>query len=235
MILLAAESMSELSIKDLSIDINVPSMADTICKELLVPAEMSKQLLAAINRKDAASITEIASDASELLAGLLGAAGPAVSGMSRMDAMDLPGEAALLNQRLSEVANLVREEAPDLTVTIDPADSRGFEYHTGISFALFARSARSELGTGGRYLAGGDEPATGFTLFTDIIMDAIVHPSPAQRIYVPFGVAAENRKRLQELGWVTVNGLIPEDNPTVEAERLECSHVWLDSQIRELT
>ena len=234
-ILLAAESISELGIKDLSIDINVPSMADTICKELLVPAEMSKQLLAAINRKDAASITEIASDASEFLAGLLGAAGPAVSGLSRMDAMDLPGRAALLNQRLSEVVNLVLEEAPDLTVTIDPADSRGFEYHTGISFSLFARNARSELGTGGRYLAGGDEPATGFTLFTDIIMDTITHPLPAQRIYVPFGVAVENRKRLQELGWVTVNGLIPEDNSTVEADRLECSHVWLDSQIRELT
>ena len=234
-ILLAAESILELGIKDLSIDINVPSMADTICKELLVPAEMSKQLLAAINRKDAARITEIASDASEFLAGLLGAAGPAVSGLSRMDMMDLPGRAALLNQRLSEVVNLVLEEAPDLKVTIDPADSRGFEYHTGISFSLFVRNARSELGTGGRYLAGGDEPATGFTLFTDIIMDTITHPLPAQRIYVPFGVPVENRKRLQELGWVTVNGLIPEDNPTVEADRLECSHVWLDSQIRELT
>ena len=234
-ILLAAESISELGIQGLSVDINVPSMADMICKELLVSAELSKKLLAAINRKDAATITEVASDASELLAGLLDAAGPVVPGLRRMDAMDLPGEAALLNQRLSEVANLVREEAPDLTVTIDPADSRGFEYHTGISFALFARSARSELGTGGRYLAGGDEPATGFTLFTDIIMDTIVHPLPAQRIYVPFGVAVGHRKRLQGMGWVTVNGLIPEDNPTVEAERLECSHVWLDSQIRKLT
>ena len=174
-ILLAAESILELGIKDLSIDINVPSMADTICKELLVPAEMSKQLLAANNRKDAARITEIASDASEFLAGLIGAAGPAVSGLSRMDMMDLPGRAALLNQRLNEVVNLVLEEAPDLKVTIDPADSRGFEYHTGVSFSLFVRNARSELGTVGRYLAGGDEPATGFTLFTDIIIIITVH------------------------------------------------------------
>jgi len=135
---------------------------------------------------------------------------------------------------LIEVVNLVLEKAPGLNVTIDPADSRGFEYHTGISFTLFARDVRGELGTGGRYLLGEDELATGFTLFTDVIMGAMVHPPPAQRIYVPFGVKTEVRKRLQGLGWITVNGLVPDDDLSAEAARLECTHVWLDDQIHQL-
>ena len=129
---------------------------------------------------------------------------------------------------------LVLEKAPSLNVTVDPADSRGFEYHTGITFTLFARDVRGELGTGGRYLSGDDELATGFTLFTDVIMSAVAHPTSGRRIYVPFGVQTEIRKSLQGSGWITVNGLVPEDNPTAEALRLECTHVWLVDQIHQL-
>ena len=58
---------------------------------------------------------------------------------------------------------------PDLKVTVDPVENRGFEYHTGISFTFFAGSAAAcgsggELGRGGRYQAGdpaAPEPATG--------------------------------------------------------------------------
>ena len=233
-ILLAAESISELGIKDLSVDINVPSMARMICEDLRVPEEISKELLAPLNRKDVATIMKLSNEAGPILASLLDAAGPAGPGLIKMGVLDLSGGAALLNQRLIEVVNLVLEKAPGLNVTIDPADSRGFEYHTGISFTLFARDVRGELGTGGRYLLGEDELATGFTLFTDVIMGAMVHPPPAQRIYVPFGVKTEVRKRLQGLGWITVNGLVPDDDLSAEAARLECTHVWLDDQIHQL-
>ena len=212
-ILLAAESISELGIKGMSVDINVPSMARMICEDLCVPGKLSKELLDALNRKDVATITKLSNEAGPILTDLLDAAGPA---------------------GLIEVVNLALEKEPGMNVTIDPADSRGFEYHAGISFTLFARGVRGELGTGGRYLSGEDELATGFTLFTDVIMGAIVHPPPAQRIYVPFGVETEVKKRLQGLGWITVNALIPDDDPSVEAARLKCTHVWLDDEIHEL-
>ena len=65
-------------------------------------------------------------------------------------------------------------------------------------------------------------------------MSTIVHPIVGRRIFVPFGVKTEIRKSLQESGWITVSGLVPEDNPTVEALRLECTHVWLVDQIHPL-
>ena len=233
-ILLAAEAILDLGIENLSIDINVPSMARMICEELRIPATVIEDLLSALNRKNAATISKISSEAQPILTGLLEAAGPAQTGITIMGKLDLVGEAALLRQRLVEVVNLVLEKAPTLNVTIDPADSRGFEYHTGITFTLFARDVRGELGTGGRYLSGGDELATGFTLFTDVIMSAIAHPASARRIYVPFEVKTEIRKCLQDSGWITVNGLVHEENPSVEALRLECTHVWLVDQIQQL-
>ena len=48
-------------------------------------------------------------------------------------------------------------------LTIDPVEHRGFEYHTGVAFTIYARGVRGELGHGGRYATeangGAGEPA----------------------------------------------------------------------------
>ena len=70
----------------------------------------------------------------------------------------------------------LRRTAPDLAVTIDPVENRGFEYHTGISFAFFAarRACPASWGAAGAIgPSEGGEPATGFTLYTDTVLLAM--------------------------------------------------------------
>ena len=233
-ILLAAESVIALGVDSLSVDINVPPLAQMICDHFDVSVKTSEELLNALNRKDANTIEKVSGQAAVFLLGLLDAAGPANVSLTKLERLELPGESGLLGKRLKEVVGLILEEAPNLNVTVDPADSRGFEYHTGISFALFARNSRVELGIGGRYLTAGDEPATGFTLSTDIVMEAAALPPLAKRLYVPFGTVSKTRKQLQGSGWVTVNGLIPEKDLLAEGVRMQCSHIWLENKIQRL-
>ena len=233
-ILLAAESVIALGVDSLSVDINVPPLARMICDHFDVSVKTCEELLNALNRKDANTIEKVSGQAAVFLLGLLDAAGPANVSLTKLERLELPGESGLLGKRLKEVVGLILEEAPNLNVTVDPADSRGFEYHTGISFALFARNSRVELGIGGRYLTAGDEPATGFTLSTDIVMEAASLPPLAKRLYVPFGTVSKTRKQLQGSGWVTVNGLIPEKDLLAEGVRMQCSHVWLENKIQRL-
>tara|TARA_B100000949_G_scaffold49315_1_gene42982 strand:- start:2209 stop:3366 length:1158 start_codon:yes stop_codon:yes gene_type:complete len=233
-ILLAAESVIALGVDSLSVDINVPPLARMICDHFDVSVKTCEELLNALNRKDANTIEKVSGQAAVFLLGLLDAAGPANVSLTKLEQLELPGESGLLGKRLKEVVGLILEEAPNLNVTVDPADSRGFEYHTGISFALFARNTRVELGIGGRYLTAGDEPATGFTLSTDIVMEAAALPPLAKRLYVPFGTVSKTRKQLQGSGWVTVNGLIPEKDLLAEGVRMQCSHVWLENKIQRL-
>ena len=233
-ILLAAESVIALGVDSLSVDINVPPLARMICDHFDVSVKTCEELLNALNRKDANTIEKVSGQAAVFLLGLLDAAGPANVSLTKLEQLELPGESGLLGKRLKEVVGLILEEAPNLNVTVDPADSRGFEYHTGISFALFARNSRVELGIGGRYLTAGDEPATGFTLSTDIVMEAAALPPLAKRLYVPFGTISKTRKQLQGSGWVTINGLIPEKDLLAEGVRMQCSHVWLENKIQRL-
>jgi ATP phosphoribosyltransferase regulatory subunit len=152
----------------------------------------------------------------------------------------LPPRAIEDARRLEEVVATLAARRPDLTVTVDLVENRGFEYHTGLCFTLFARGVRGELGRGGRYLAGGDfaagggEAATGFTLYTDTILRALPAPDRARRVFVPMDAPASAGDELRGAGWVTLAALEPHHDTKAEARRLGCSHVWIAGTIHPL-
>ena len=144
----------------------------------------------------------------------------------------MPARAAEDAQRLREVVDSVLARAPDLPLTVDLVENRGFEYHIGLCFTLFARGVRGELGRGGRYLAGGDftggagEPATGFTLYTDTILSALPPQAVAHIVFVPLSAPPGTARSLRQSGWSTLGALAHSDDPRAEAKRLGCTHVW---------
>ena len=125
------------------------------------------------------------------------------------------------------ILDLLGQAAPALALTIDPVENRGFEYHTGVSFTLFARGSQGELGRGGRYLAGlSAEPATGFTLYADTVIRAVPAAVPGRRIFLPHGTPSAAGTALRNDGWATVAGLAAVEDAAGEARRLGCGHVW---------
>jgi len=142
-----------------------------------------------------------------------------------LSGLDLPPAAAAERDRLAQVVALIAEAAPEVTLTVDPVENRGFEYHTGIAFTLFARNLSGELGRGGRYLAGGVEPATGATVFMDSVLAALPGPNPPRRIYVPANTPRAWAQALRAQGWVTVAGLEHAADNEAAAKRLGCGHV----------
>jgi len=225
-ILMAVSALQDLGLARLTVDLNLPTLVPAVCAAFGMPAAMQRSLRLALDRKDAGTMAELAGDRRDVLLALLDAAGPAEEAIARLGRLDLPAAGAAAVSHLAEIVALVRREAPDLHLTVDPVEHRGFEYHTGTSFSLFARRVRGEIGRGGRYLAGG-EPATGVTLFMDAVHRAVPRPDAPARLYLPFGTPAPERRRLQDDGWVTVAGLEPVSDPIAEAKRLECSHVLL--------
>lgn len=227
MLLLAAASAETVGIAGLSIDLTVPGLVPLVCRDLGLPAEQAERVRRALDAKDAAALADLAPEAQALLSGLLRAAGPASKSLEALSALDLPAAARPLLERLEALVAEARAEAPELKLTVDPGESRGFEYQTGVSFTLFAKGVRGELGRGGRYELGDGETATGFSLYLDSVMRAVPAPAPPVRLYLPHGQRAEAR-RLRAEGWQVVAGLAPEDSPEAEARRLGCSHLFKD-------
>ena len=142
---------------------------------------------------------------------------------------DLPAEVTAEIERLAEVLPRLAEAAPDLAVTVDAVERRGFEYQSGLSFTLFSKHVRGELGRGGRYLAGAaasgtGETATGFSLYLDSVMRGAPDAAPERRCFLPAGLPQAAGARLRAAGWITVAGLEPADDAAAEARRLACTH-----------
>jgi ATP phosphoribosyltransferase regulatory subunit len=232
-VLLAAEALAQVGVRAVSVDLNSPTLVTALCKSLGCGAGETARLRVALDRKDAAEVAKLGGPAAALCAELLVVAGRADHALSRLVALALPPAAAAEAKRLAEVAALVRQGKPELALTIDPVEYRGFEYQTGVSFTLFARGVRGELGRGGRYLAGNGkgEPATGFTLFLDSVIRAVPEPEPVNKLFLAHGTMAKEGERLRGEGWITVAGLESAADARAEAKRLGCSHALIAGSI----
>ena len=230
--ILASQALGELGVQALCLDLTVPPLVPALLEALDIGAQARAALRRAIDRKDAAAVAA-QGDAGQLLVRLLGAGGLVSDALNTAQSLDLPPPARVHLDRLAAVADLVGSAMPDLTITADFVEHRGFEYHAGVSLTLFARGVRGELGRGGRYLVDdGDagEPAVGFTLFMDTVLRASPAPPPQRRLYLPHGTPREEGRRLRGQGWATVAGLAPVADPADEARRLACDHVWRDGR-----
>jgi ATP phosphoribosyltransferase regulatory subunit len=138
--------------------------------------------------------------------------------------------------RLAALVAEVTAEATAPRLTIDPGESRGFEYQTGVSFTLFAKGVRGELGRGGRYELVTGESATGFSLYLDSLLRALPEPEAPAKLYLPYAAPTGEGRRLRAEGWRVIRGLAPEPDGAAETEagRLGCSHILAGGQITEL-
>ena len=232
-VLLAAAALDQVGVKQLSVDLNSPTLVTALLAGLGCSAGETAALRAALERKNAAEVSRVGGAAAGLAKALLEAAGKAERALAALASLALPPASAAEAARLAEVATLVEKARPELALTIDPVEYRGFEYQTGVSFTLFARGVRGELGRGGRYLAGSGEgePATGFTLFLDSVIRAVPEPGAERKLFLPYATAPAAAEKLRADGWTALAALAPAADPRAEAKRLGCSHLWLDGKI----
>ncbi|CAH2599674.1 ATP phosphoribosyltransferase regulatory subunit [Rhodovastum atsumiense] len=222
-----AEALAAVGLTRVSFDLTLPPFVPTLLDEAGFTAEAGASLGRALDRKDAAAVTELGGSLAGTLTDLLLAAGPAERALAALEAAALPPGARALAKRLAATVAAIRARAPGLRLTIDPVEFRGFRYHTGVTLTVYAPGRHEELGRGGRYLCGDTEPATGLTLYPDAVLRAAPPRAPKPRVYVPVEADATRAAALRAEGYATVAGLEAVADPAAEARRLACTHVLI--------
>jgi ATP phosphoribosyltransferase regulatory subunit len=245
-ILMGIEAMAEIGVTGLSVDIGIPTLVPALLNERTIKPETLPRLRQALDRKDAAAIASLGdslgSSLTKILGAFLAAAGPAERALAALSNLDLPAAAAAQRALLVEAVGgvsrgLSQSGHGTVQLTLDPVENRGFEYHTGVTFTFFAAAVRGELGSGGRYRAGGNgagEPSTGITFFTDTLLAASPQPAAVRRVYLPASTSAPERRRLRDEGWVTISALAPDADPAAQARIMGCNYIWRDGQVAPL-
>lgn len=229
-ILTAVAALAAIGLTNLSVDLTIPRLVPDLLNG--AASELRPELAHALDRKDAAEVASLGGP--PILLGLLNASGPAERGVPALLALDLSGAAKAQVQRLAETVAAIRRVQPDLPLTVDPVEFRGYQYHTGVCMTLFAPGRQAELGRGGRYICGDSEPATGITLYPDTIISLAPPPVLRQRLYLPHGTPAEAAATCRASGFATIASLAPHAEPEAEARHLGCSHIYLNGTITPL-
>ncbi|MGH1398066.1 MAG: ATP phosphoribosyltransferase regulatory subunit [Alphaproteobacteria bacterium] len=146
-IVLAAKGLAALGISGVSFDFALPCVFD----DVLAAAGVARGDIDPLR-------AQVSGDAEKALAALKG--------------LDLPDAARAHVERLERVLGSEALRGIDgVRFTVDPLETRGFEYHKGIAFTIFAQGVNGELGRGGCYDLG-DSMASGFTFYMDTVRQA---------------------------------------------------------------
>ena len=209
----------------------MPPLVPNILTQFGVVGEDYLKVREALDRKDRNFTSLIAKEASDILISLLDATGSVDVALEKLEAIDLPPLAAKERSRLKEVVSLLKASNIPVTLTLDPIENRGFEYHTGIGFTIFARGFSSELANGGRYNVQNvekqkthSECGTGVTLYVGTIINTLKKRDKPQTILIPQGTPKDLISGLHSEGWVTIAALESSIDLAIEARRLKCTH-----------
>ncbi len=232
-ICMATEALNSIGVSDLSVDLCMPTLVPAVYKNKTISEKTAQKLRQSLDSKDIAGVRslskELGKSTTNIIAQMLTAAGTADDSLNALKKLKLPKPAAAELSRLMATVKAIRQLTPALTLTIDPVENRGFEYHTGVTFTLFAKGARGELGSGGRYLTGNgsdrQEAATGLTLFMDTILRAAPVQAEPNRLYLPHGTSPDVANAFRSQGWVTIAALKRAAKPEIDAKKMNCTHM----------
>lgn len=200
---LLGESVSACGVVGARVDIGHVGVFRTLIRRAGIDPDLEAQLHRAMAAKD----SEALSQRTAALDPVIGAALVAMTGLYgdrsilQKAAKVLPPYPEIV-AALQDLARLAA--ASDLPVIIDLADLRGYQYHSGAVFAVYAPGMPNALALGGRYdevgaVFGRARPATGFSMdLRDLAR--IIEPSlPARGILAPWGEGQALMAKIAEL------------------------------------
>ena len=219
MLVLAVTALKAAGLDGLSVDLTLPALVGALAAAGWPLGDASLgDVQAWLDGKDAGALRQAGA---ARFVPLIAAAGPAPAALAALVGLGLPaGRLGLLDTLVAALA----AAHPDVAVTIDPTERHGFEYQTGIGFSLFGAGIAGEVGRGGSYALsradGRSEPAVGFSLYVDGLVDAGLGRAPMRRVLLPVGTDPALAARLRAEGWHTVAALSEDDDPRA----LRCTH-----------
>ncbi len=217
----AVDALAAAGVADISIDFTLPDLVDILAGgPFPIAADRIEQIKSRLDAKDAGGVAAIA----PAYLPLIEAAGPFEVAHERLCAFDAGGA---LTSRLDGLWAIAESLKGKVALTLDPTERHGFEFQSWIGFSIFAGGVRGEIGRGGSYTVlhedGAEEPAIGFSLYADAIVDGGLARVDRRRLFVPLGTDPAQGAKMRGEGWVTVAALEASDSPQAQL----CTHILM--------
>lgn len=230
MIVMVIEAMQGLGLTDFTIDLGQVEFCQGVFQASGLSGEPLRQLREAVSRKDSSAVASLLKEhtVSPASARELTALPRLFGGRDVLEtaqAVVNPRSLAAL-ENLRQVLEILDIHGVTNFLSIDLGETRGLDYHSGITFEGFVTGFGEPVCSGGRYdnltaRYGFDAPATGFT-FNLLSLLKTVERQPALQEYAAtdillFNTGSDRRnvlqiaRQLRSLGYTTARDIIRRD------------------------
>jgi ATP phosphoribosyltransferase regulatory subunit len=230
-ITLLLKTLSIAGVEKVYLDLSHAGILTGILADQKLDKEAIESLYGLLQSKDRPRLSQWAASlpvkTSEALMALTELNGPCAEVLAKAKKA-LPKHAAI-DQALTDLERLIAavSASSGLELNIDLADLRGYQYHSGVMFAVYVDKLPQPIARGGRYdhvgqAFGRSRPATGFSL--DLLTLASLSPLRARKLAIaaPWLNDAQLNQviaTLRSQGEVVIQVMAGE---TVEAAEYEC-------------
>lgn len=235
-ITVALSSFEKLGLQNISIDFNIAGLAESIMNDNEVAKHKRNEIYNLIDSKNISALSKINCQSVKLMIELINSAGSADKCLNILDKITLSKKATENIKSIKEINDFLKENFKNVSITIDPIERMGFEYHSDISFSIFSKENNEELGRGGHYDIGEkiSESAIGFTLNINEIARIYKSRQERKKILVPQKTSIDELQNLHKKGYNTVKFFesdINERNIEQIAKDLKCGFIFFEGEI----
>ncbi|MCJ8156270.1 ATP phosphoribosyltransferase regulatory subunit [Sphingomonas sp. LaA6.9] len=218
----AIEALGAAGVSGITVDFTLPNLVETLAQGPLAADPVRVPAIRALlDAKDAGGLSAAGAEA---FLPLVEAAGPFEAAIRRLRGF----AGGAIASRLDALEAIAAPLGAGVALTLDPTERHGFEYQSWFGFSLFAEGVSGEIGRGGSYTIvhedGREEPAIGFSIYCDPLVDAGLTPHQRKRLFVPMDTDPAIAAKMRAEGWVTVAALTADDTPAAQI----CSHILKD-------
>lgn len=231
--------LAALGVENPSMDFALPRLMDMIFDAHDLEKSVQQHLRTGLKGRDGGALVNLKDQKlARLLNDILQISGSADPALAKLKSLNLPKAAQAAVQRLETVVTGVQKAVSEMglkniVLTLDPLETKGFDYHNGVTFTLFAKAARGELGRGGRYTIYNSEQdcgsAAGFTFYMDSLRSVMQEPPQKNYIFVAMSESFSEVQKLQNEGWCVVRGFEESQKP------IDCKHIYKNKKIQEIS
>jgi ATP phosphoribosyltransferase regulatory subunit len=207
-LLLAIDCVQRAGVTDITVDLADARLVRSLLAGVTASPLQLEQVHAALAGKDAATLAELTRDfpvaSRQGLATLVQMYGTeqVVFDAEKAFSANLDMRDQLSN--LKQLAASVQAAQPQVKVSFDLADSRGYAYYTGVRFAIYTPGATDALVRGGRYdevgaVFGRNRPAAGFSLDVKELVGVVPARALKAAVRAPWGESTALREAVRNL------------------------------------
>ena len=230
-ILLCVKALKSINIDHLTIDINLPFLREHLLKD--IPPSLKYNINKCIDIKDKKSLKKLKFENLSIICELMESTGDHLRAIKYLVGLKSEGVLVDIIDYYLKVIDIVKKNDKLIKLSIDPLETRGFNYHTGLTFTIFSEKLKGEIAKGGSYNIVTGETATGCTIYTEKIYPKLPSNLGKDLVYIPHLNMNEADKIINK-GYRIVFGSVSSSMFEKEALDMKCKYIWKNNIIVKL-